>query len=64
MYISTGGQLKFDVGNDAPTLTGAKITFTIGIVFPHNQKVLPDGQVVWAKNCTINGMFLSSSHAI
>ncbi|XP_067303296.1 premelanosome protein b [Pseudorasbora parva] len=51
----TGGQLKFDVGNDAPTLTGAKITFTIDIVFPHNQKVLPDGQVVWAKNCTING---------
>uniref|UniRef100_A0A673HMJ4 Melanocyte protein PMEL-like n=1 Tax=Sinocyclocheilus rhinocerous TaxID=307959 RepID=A0A673HMJ4_9TELE len=49
------GQLKFDVGNDAPTLTGAKITFTIDIVFPHNQKVLPDGQVVWAKNCTING---------
>ncbi|KAK2885370.1 hypothetical protein Q8A67_016207 [Cirrhinus molitorella] len=51
----TGGQLKFDVGNDAPTLTGAKITFTIDILFPHNQKVLPDGQVVWAKNCTING---------
>uniref|UniRef100_A0A671MW74 Melanocyte protein PMEL-like n=1 Tax=Sinocyclocheilus anshuiensis TaxID=1608454 RepID=A0A671MW74_9TELE len=51
----TGGQLKFDVGNDAPTLTGAKINFTIDIVFPHNQKVLPDGQVVWAKNCTING---------
>ncbi|KAF4096467.1 premelanosome protein b [Onychostoma macrolepis] len=51
----TGGQLKFDVGNDAPTLTGAKITFTIDIVFPHNQKVLPDGQAVWAKNCTING---------
>ncbi|XP_077075057.1 premelanosome protein b isoform X2 [Siphateles boraxobius] len=51
----TGGQLKFEVGNDAPTLTGAKITFTIDIVFPHNQKVLPDGQVVWAKNGTING---------
>uniref|UniRef100_A0A672N472 Uncharacterized protein n=1 Tax=Sinocyclocheilus grahami TaxID=75366 RepID=A0A672N472_SINGR len=29
MYISTGGQLKFEVGNDAPTLTGAKITFTL-----------------------------------
>ncbi|XP_056113923.1 premelanosome protein b isoform X1 [Rhinichthys klamathensis goyatoka] len=51
----TGGQLKFEVGNDAPTLTGAKITFTIDIVFPHNQKVLPDGQVVWAKNGTFNG---------
>ncbi|XP_050952598.1 premelanosome protein b isoform X2 [Labeo rohita] len=51
----TSGQLKFDVGNDAPTLTGAKITFTIDIVFPHNQKLLPDGRVVWAKNCTING---------
>ncbi|XP_026092986.1 melanocyte protein PMEL-like isoform X2 [Carassius auratus] len=51
----TGGQLKFEVRNDAPTLTGAKITFTIDIVFPHNQKVLPDRKVVWAKNCTISG---------
>ncbi|XP_051962196.1 premelanosome protein b [Xyrauchen texanus] len=51
----TGGELKFDVGNDAPTLTSAKTTFTIDIVFPHNQIVLPEGQVVWAKNCTING---------
>ncbi|XP_051517977.1 melanocyte protein PMEL-like isoform X2 [Myxocyprinus asiaticus] len=50
-----GGELKFDVSNDAPTLTGAKISFTIDIIFPHNQRVLPNGQVVWAKNCTING---------
>ncbi|TRY88534.1 hypothetical protein DNTS_014085 [Danionella cerebrum] len=51
----TGGKLRFDVGNDAPTLTGAKITFSIDIVFPHTQKVLPDGRVVWAKNCSMNG---------
>ncbi|XP_065141413.1 premelanosome protein b isoform X2 [Paramisgurnus dabryanus] len=51
----TGGELKFNVGNDAPTLTGAKITFTIDIVFPHNQRLLPDGRVVWAENCTVNG---------
>ncbi|XP_030623537.1 premelanosome protein b [Chanos chanos] len=51
----TGDHVKFDVGNDAPTLTGAKITFTIEIIFPTNQVVLPDGQVVWAEDCTING---------
>ncbi|XP_057175609.1 premelanosome protein b isoform X2 [Triplophysa rosa] len=51
----TGGELKFDVSNDAPTLTGAKITFTIDIVFPRNQKLRPVGRVVWAENGTING---------
>ncbi|XP_063065180.1 premelanosome protein b [Engraulis encrasicolus] len=51
----TGGQLKFDVGNDAPTLTGARITFTIDIQFPSNQKVLENGEVVWAKNTTVDG---------
>lgn len=56
-----GGELKFDVGNDAPTLTGAKITFTIDIVFPHNQKLLPDGRVVWAENGSINGMLKSAN---
>ncbi|XP_048097395.1 premelanosome protein b isoform X1 [Alosa alosa] len=50
-----GGDVTFDVSNDAPTLTGAKITFTIGIRFPANQKVLPDGEVVWAENCTVDG---------
>ncbi|XP_031421876.1 premelanosome protein b isoform X2 [Clupea harengus] len=51
----TGGEVKFDVSNDAPTLTGAKITFTIDIRFPVNQKILPNGEVVWAKNCTVDG---------
>ncbi|XP_028849722.1 premelanosome protein b [Denticeps clupeoides] len=50
-----GGQAKFSVSNDAPTLTGAKITFTIDIHFPETQKVLPDGQVVWAKTFSENG---------
>lgn len=54
MY-SSGGEVKFDVSNDAPTLTGAKITFTIDIRFPVNQKILPNGEVVWAKNCTVDG---------
>uniref|UniRef100_A0A3B1JC47 Premelanosome protein b n=1 Tax=Astyanax mexicanus TaxID=7994 RepID=A0A3B1JC47_ASTMX len=51
----TGGDVKFDVRNDAPTLTGAKVTFNIDILFPANQMVLPDGQVVWARNCIVNG---------
>ncbi|KAG7477419.1 hypothetical protein MATL_G00069460 [Megalops atlanticus] len=50
-----GGEVTFDVRNDAPTLTGAKATFSIDLRFPQNQTVLPDGQVVWAQNCTING---------
>ncbi|XP_071228875.1 protein QNR-71-like [Salvelinus alpinus] len=49
-----GGKVKFIVGNDAPTLTGANVTFTIELQFPHNQKVTPDGEVVWAENCTVN----------
>ena len=50
-----GGEVTFDVKNDAPTLTGAKATFNIDLRFPQNQTVLPDGQVVWARNCSING---------
>ncbi|KAI1891069.1 hypothetical protein AGOR_G00160110 [Albula goreensis] len=50
-----GGEVTFDVRNDAPTLTGAKATFSIDLRFPQNQTVLADGQVVWAQNCTING---------
>ncbi|KAG9353429.1 hypothetical protein JZ751_018025 [Albula glossodonta] len=49
------GEVTFDVRNDAPTLTGAKATFSIDLHFPQNQTVLADGQVVWAQNCTING---------
>ncbi|MEQ2159827.1 hypothetical protein GOODEAATRI_027320 [Goodea atripinnis] len=51
------GEVTFDLKNDAPTLTGAKATFTINLNFPPNQTVLPDGQVVWARNCTVNGRY-------
>ncbi|XP_071771619.2 premelanosome protein b [Centroberyx gerrardi] len=50
-----GGRVTFNVGNDAPTLTGAKVTFTIDLQFPHNQKVQPNGEVVWAEDCVVNG---------
>ncbi|XP_067449362.1 premelanosome protein b [Thunnus thynnus] len=50
-----GGRVTFNVGNDSPTLTGAKVTFTIDLEFPHNQKVQPDGDVVWAEDCVVNG---------
>ncbi|XP_076599289.1 premelanosome protein a isoform X2 [Chaetodon auriga] len=51
----SGGEVTFDLKNDAPTLTGARATFSINLNFPPNQTVLSDGQVVWARNCTING---------
>ncbi|KAI4824491.1 hypothetical protein KUCAC02_012997 [Chaenocephalus aceratus] len=44
-----GGKVTFNVGNDSPTLTAAKVTFTIDLEFPHTQKVQPDGDVVWAE---------------
>lgn len=47
--------MTFEVRSDSPTLTGAKATFNVDVRFPQNQAVLPDGQVVWARNCTING---------
>lgn len=47
--------MTFDMKNDGPTLTGAAVTFNINLNFPPNQTALPDGQVVWAQNCTING---------
>ncbi|KAK2874635.1 hypothetical protein Q8A67_021788 [Cirrhinus molitorella] len=49
------GEVTFEVRSDSPTLTGAKTTFNVDVRFPQNQTVLPDGQVVWARNCTING---------
>ncbi|GAA6216735.1 melanocyte protein PMEL-like [Lates japonicus] len=49
-----GGRVSFNVGNDSPTLTGAKVTFTIDLEFPHNQRVQPDGDVVWAEDCIVN----------
>ncbi|XP_057685724.1 melanocyte protein PMEL-like [Corythoichthys intestinalis] len=50
-----GGKVTFNVANDSPTLTGAKVTFTIDLEFPHNQKVQDDGDVVWAEDCVVNG---------
>ncbi|XP_042305431.1 melanocyte protein PMEL isoform X2 [Sceloporus undulatus] len=50
-----GGDVTFDISNDAPTITGAKATFSIVVRFPGNQTVLPDGRIVWSQNCTING---------
>nr|XP_023688699.1 melanocyte protein PMEL isoform X2 [Paramormyrops kingsleyae] len=50
-----GGEVTFDIKNDSPTISGAKVIFNIDIRFPQNQTVQPDGQVVWAQNCTING---------
>lgn len=47
--------MTFDVRNDAPTLTGAKATFNIDVRFPPNQTMLNDGQVVWSRNCTVDG---------
>uniref|UniRef100_A0A3B5MXQ6 PKD domain-containing protein n=1 Tax=Xiphophorus couchianus TaxID=32473 RepID=A0A3B5MXQ6_9TELE len=60
----TGGNVTFDLKNDAPTLTGAKATFTISLNFPPNQTVLPDGQVVWARNCTVNGREYQEGQAV
>ncbi|KAM6928294.1 premelanosome protein a [Xenentodon cancila] len=59
-----GGEVTFDVKNDAPTLTGAKATFTINLNFPPNQTVQPDGQVVWARNCTVNGREYQEGQAV
>ncbi|XP_062323151.1 premelanosome protein a [Osmerus eperlanus] len=59
-----GGEVTFDVKNDAPTLTGAKATFNIDLRFPQNQTVLPDGQVVWARNCSINGTQYNEGQAV
>ncbi|XP_072239271.1 premelanosome protein a [Leuresthes tenuis] len=59
-----GGEVTFELKNDAPTLTGAKATFTVNLNFPPNQTVLPDGQVVWARNCTINGREYEEGQAV
>uniref|UniRef100_A0A8C5G257 Melanocyte protein PMEL-like n=1 Tax=Gouania willdenowi TaxID=441366 RepID=A0A8C5G257_GOUWI len=59
-----GGEVTFDLKNDAPTLTGAKATFNININFPPNQTVLPDGQVVWAHDGIFNGQHFHEGHAV
>ena len=58
----TGGRVTFNVGNDAPTLTGAKVTFTIDLEYPHNQKLQPNGEVVWAEDFILNGTRYSHVH--
>ncbi|CAN8207202.1 unnamed protein product [Coccothraustes coccothraustes] len=50
-----GGDVTFDISNDAPTLAGAQATFSIALRLPRTQSALPDGRVVWAQNCTVNG---------
>ncbi|XP_057558521.1 melanocyte protein PMEL isoform X1 [Hippopotamus amphibius kiboko] len=50
-----GGQVSLKVSNDGPTLLGANASFSIALHFPKSQKVLPDGQVIWANNTIING---------
>ncbi|XP_075408937.1 melanocyte protein PMEL [Tenrec ecaudatus] len=50
-----GGQVALKVSNDGPTLLGANASFSITLHFPGSQKVLQDGQVVWANNATFNG---------
>ena len=62
--VLTGGRVIFNVGNDSPTLTGAKITFTIDLEFPHNQRVQPNGDVVWAEDCVINGKHHLHTHTV
>ncbi|XP_032365223.1 melanocyte protein PMEL-like isoform X2 [Etheostoma spectabile] len=59
-----GGEVTFDLKNDAPTLTGARTTFNINLNFPPNQTALPDGQVVWAQNCSINGQQYQEGQAV
>ncbi|XP_077580355.1 premelanosome protein b [Stigmatopora nigra] len=59
-----GGKVTFNVANDSPTLTGAKVTFTIDLEFPHTQKVNADGDVVWAEDCVINGTKYSASQQV
>ncbi|XP_067443750.1 premelanosome protein a [Thunnus thynnus] len=60
----SGGEVTFDLKNDAPTLTGARATFNINLNFPPNQTVLADGQVVWARNCTIDGQQYQEGQAV
>uniref|UniRef100_A0A667G1F4 Premelanosome protein n=1 Tax=Lynx canadensis TaxID=61383 RepID=A0A667G1F4_LYNCA len=53
--VTEGGQVSLKVSNDGPTLVGANASFSIALHFPESQKVLTDGQVIWANNTIING---------
>ncbi|KAM9252161.1 melanocyte protein PMEL [Cariama cristata] len=59
-----GGEVTFDISNDAPTMTGAEATFSIALRFPSTQVVLPDGRVVWNQNCTINGIRVAQGELV
>ncbi|XP_057256669.1 melanocyte protein PMEL [Pezoporus wallicus] len=50
-----GGDVAFDISNDAPTMAGAEATFSIALRLPSTQELRPDGSVVWSQNCTVNG---------
>ncbi|XP_037704171.1 melanocyte protein PMEL [Choloepus didactylus] len=50
-----GGQVSLKISNDGPTLVGANASFSTALHFPESQKVLADGQIIWARNATING---------
>uniref|UniRef100_A0AC11B390 Premelanosome protein n=1 Tax=Ovis aries TaxID=9940 RepID=A0AC11B390_SHEEP len=50
-----GGHVSLKVSNDGPTLIGANASFSVALHFPKSQKVLPNGQVIWANNTIING---------
>ncbi|XP_061642085.1 premelanosome protein a [Phyllopteryx taeniolatus] len=60
----SGGPVTFNLKNDAPTLLGAKSTFSINLNFPPNQTALADGQVVWARNCTVDGQQYQAGQAV
>lgn len=53
-----GGKVSLKVTNDGPTLIGANASFSVVLHFPESQKVLPDGQVIWANSTIINGRSL------
>ena len=57
----SGGHVSLKVSNDGPTLIGANASFSVALHFPKSQKVLPNGQVIWANNTIINGEYLSTS---
>ncbi|XP_075593722.1 melanocyte protein PMEL isoform X2 [Balearica regulorum gibbericeps] len=59
-----GGDVTFDISNDAPTMAGAEATFSIALRFPSTQAVLPDGRVVWSQNCTVNGTRVSQGEPV